>query len=89
LQETTGHLSDRHLSMYVIHAVLSKGLASFQHYPILNDRLAFVPNPLNVPYVVRSSNTPLQTNTQDLHYLCGSHIENLKGSTHSRHKNHI
>ena len=31
----------------------------------------------------------LYPGTQDMHYLCGSYIENLKASFHSRHNNRV
>ena len=50
-----------------------------KHYPILNDRLAFLPNFFNIPYAVHSSNLPQEEITQEMHYLCGANIENLTG----------
>ena len=57
----------------------TKNEIDFKHYPILNDRLAFLPNYFNIPYAVHSSNLPQVNITQEMHYLCGSDIENLKG----------
>ena len=58
----------------------TKNEIDFKHYPILNDRLAFLPNYFNIPYAVHSSNLPQVNIRQEMHYLCGSDIENLKGS---------
>ena len=50
-----------------------------KHYPILNDRLVFLPNYFNIPYAVESSNS--QPNPpKKMQYLCGKDIENLKDS---------
>ena len=57
----------------------TKNEIDFKHYPILNDRLAFLPNYFNIPYAVHSSNLPQVNIRQEMHYLCGSDIENLKG----------